>query len=264
VATGRSGAHTAQTSFGVSAAGDGVVAWPRFDRERIDVVADQKRYAVGDVAHLVVQTPFASAQGLLTVEAGGVLTQRRFEIARDTPALEVPITEAMVPNAFVSIVLLRGRVHDEKDAAGYETGAPAFRLGYARLEVDPGSQRLAVKVGASAQVARPGSVVQLEVKVADAKGAPAPGLVTLAVVDEAVLGLTAHQTPDPVKELYSTRPLAVRTADGRLDLVHSRRSRQEALFPGGDGDSETFRRILTGDLRHLFRASRWAPMAWRT
>ena len=261
LATGRVGAHFAQSSFSVSAAGDGVVAWPRFDRERIDVVADQKKYAVGDTAKLVVQTPFASAQGLLTVEAGGVLTQRRFEISKDTPALEVPITEGMVPNAFVSVVLLRGRVHDEKDAAGYETGAPAFRLGYARLDVDPGSQRLAVKVDASDQVAKPGSVVQLNVKVTDVKGVASSGAVALMVVDEAVLGLTAHQTPDPVKELYSTRPLAVRTADGRLDLVHSRRSRQEALFPGGDGDdSETFRRILTGDLRHLFQSTAyWNP-----
>jgi alpha-2-macroglobulin len=261
MATARTGARSPQTSFTVSAAGDGVVAWPRFDRERIDVVADQKRYAVGDIARLVVQTPFVSAQGLLTVEAGGVLTQKRFEISKDTPALEVPITEAMVPNAFVSVVLLRGRVHDEKDAAGYETGAPAFRLGYARLEVDPGAQRLLVKVGSSEMVAKPGTVVQLEVKVADAKGVPTQGAVALAVVDEAVLGLTAHQTPDPLRELYAARSLGVRTADGRLDLVHSRRSRQEALFPGGDGDdSETFRRIVTGDLRDLFKSTAyWNP-----
>jgi alpha-2-macroglobulin len=261
LATGRSGSSTAQTSFNVSAAGDGVVAWPRFDRERIDVVADQKKYAVGDIARLVVQTPFTSAQGLLTVEAGGVLTQQRFEISKDTPALEVPITEAMVPNAFVSVVLLRGRVHDEKDAAGYETGAPAFRLGYAKLEVDPASQRLAVKVDAAEKAVKPGTSVQLEVKVTDPKGKPTRGAVALMVVDEAVLGLTAHQTPDPVKELYATRPLAVRTADGRLDLVHSRRSRQEALFPGGDGDdAESFRRILTGELRHLFESTAyWNP-----
>lgn len=261
VATGRVGTQTAQSGFAVAAAGDGAVAWPRFDRERIDVVADQKKYAVGDVAKLVVQTPFPSAQGLLTVEAGGVLTQQRFEISKDTPALEVPITDAMVPNAYVSVVLLRGRVHDEKDAAGYETGAPAFRLGYARLDVDPSSQRLAVKVNASESVLEPGGELTLEVKVADAKGAPTSGAVALAVVDEAVLGLTAHQTPDPVKELYAARPLAVRTADGRLDLVHSRRSRQEALFPGGDGeDAETFRKIMTGDLRHLFKSTAyWNP-----
>lgn len=260
LATGRSGASMAKTSFSVNAAGDGVVAWPRFDRERIDVVADQKKYSVGDTAKLVVQTPFTSAQGLLTVEAGGVLTQKRFEISKDTPALEVPITEEMVPNAFVSVVLLRGRVHDERDAAGYETGAPAFRLGYAKLDVDPASQRLAVKVEASEAAVKPGSSVQLAVKVKDAKGAPAKGAVALMVVDEAVLGLTGHQTPDPVKELYATRPLGVRTADGRLDLVHSRRSRQEALFPGGDGDSETFHRILTGELRHLFQSTAyWNP-----
>lgn len=261
VAMAKSGAASAETSFSVNAAGDGVVAWPRFDRERIDVVADKKKYAVGDVAKLVVQTPFASAQGLLTVESGGVLTQRRFEISRDTPALEVPVTEAMVPNAFVSVVLLRGRVHDEKDAAGFETGAPAFRIGYARLDVDPASQRLDVKVSASETIVKPRGVVQLEVRVSDAKGLPTKGALALAVVDEAVLGLTAHATPDPLKELHGPRPLGVRTADGRLDLVHSRRSRQEALFPGGDGDdAETFRRIITGDLRHLFESTAyWNP-----
>lgn len=260
VAAGRAGASSAQTSFSVSAAGSGVVAWPRFDRERIDVVADKKGYKVGDVARLVVQTPFEAARGLLTVESGGVLTHRLFDISRDTPALEVPVTEAMVPNAFVSVVLLRGRVHDQKDAAGFETGAPAFRLGYAKLDVDPASQRLQVKVSSSETSTRPRGTVELEVKVTDPAGAAAAGAVALAVVDEAVLGLTAHKTPDPVAELYSPRPLGVRTADARLDLVHSRRSRQEALFPGGDGDSETFRRILTGDLRHLFESTAlWKP-----
>ena len=35
----------------------------------------------------------------------------------------------------------------------------------------------------------------------DSTGAPTPGQATVMVVDEAVLGLTGHRTPDPVAEI---------------------------------------------------------------
>jgi uncharacterized protein YfaS (alpha-2-macroglobulin family) len=255
------GAQNVAAGFGVTVAGSGPVAWPRFDKERIDVVADKPRYQVGDTAKLVVQTPFDSASALLTVENAGVVSHRLFNIEHNTPALEVPITAAMVPNAFVSVTLLRGRAHYGKDAAGYETGAPAFRLGYAKLSVDPATQRLSVAVKPSAKVAKPKDELDIELQVKDASGQPAPGALALAVVDEGVLGLTAFKTPEPVGELYAEKPLGVRTADGRLDLVTSRRDRQEMIFPGGDGDpGESMRKVLNGDLRSLFQSTAyWNP-----
>ncbi|HEX9577457.1 MAG TPA: MG2 domain-containing protein, partial [Myxococcales bacterium] len=116
-------AQEASAAFTFLAAGRSRAAWPRFDRERIELVADKPSYQPGDVARLVVQTPYPHARGLLTLERDGVIEHRLFQIDGDTPAIEVKIAERHAPNVFASVVLLRGRVHGEKNAAGQETGA---------------------------------------------------------------------------------------------------------------------------------------------
>ncbi len=245
--------------FEITVSGDTPAAWPRFDRERIEVVADRAGYRPGETATLVVKTPFRAARGLLTVERSSVLEHRLFAIEGDTPRIEVPIGDGDAPNVFASVVLLRGRVHFEKDASGFETGAPAFKMGYASLRVEPVVHALGVDVRAE-RVAAPGGRLVIDLSVRDAAGSPRGGQATLAVVDEAVLGLTRQRTPDPVAELYAPEPLGVRTAESRLDLPHSRRARHEQVFPGGDGGDGFDLGHSPADLRRLFQSTAyWNP-----
>ncbi|HET8541435.1 MAG TPA: MG2 domain-containing protein [Anaeromyxobacter sp.] len=250
-----------QAGFGVTVSGGNPIAWPRFDQDRIELVADRPSYAPGDVARLVVQTPFDSAHGLLTIERDGVLSSRAFRIRRDTPAIEVRVEPEWAPNVFASVVLVRGRVHDQKDATGFETGAPAFKMGYAKLTVEPRAQRLAVGVAPSRDVANPGQKVALAVTVRDDRGRPAAAQATVWVVDEAVLGLTGYRTPDPVAQLHAEKPLSVRTGESRLELPHAKRSRLEQLFPAGDGGEADGPRAPPPDLlRALFQSTAyWNP-----
>jgi uncharacterized protein YfaS (alpha-2-macroglobulin family) len=240
--------------FDVSVVGGTPAAWPRFDQDRVDLVADRAVYHPGETATLVVKTPFTHARGLLTLERDGVLQHRLIRIAGDTPRIEVPIDDTHAPNIFASVVLLRGRVHFEKDATGFETGAPAFKMGYASLRVQPRAQALAVTVGAAPQAAPKGKLgIDLEVR--DEKGAPHAGQATLMVVDEAVLGLTRYRTPDPIAEMYLPRPLGVRTSESRLELPYARRARHEQIFPGGDGGDGFGLGQNPADLRSLFEST---------
>ena len=261
--------QSVQAGFEVSVAGDNPVAWPRFDQDRIGVLADRPVYQPGQVARLVVQTPFAQAQGLLTLEREGVIEARLFRIDGNTPTLEVPITAAHAPNVFASVVLLRGRVHHEKDATGFETGAPAFKIGYATLAVEAPERRLDVRVLVARAVANPGEKLAIKVSARDAAGTARPAQATLMVVDEAVLGLTGHKTPEPLSQIYAERPLGVRTGESRLDLPFARRSRHEEIFPGGDGgegdgDDDSahakLSRELQFDLRRVWKSTAyWNP-----
>ena len=191
-------------------------------------------YKPGQVARLVVQTPFAQAQGLLTLEREGVIEARLFRIDGNTPTLDVPITAAHAPNVFAGVVLLRGRVHHDKDATGFETGAPAFKIGYATLAVEAPKATPCAGVG-GARRGQPGEKLAIKVSAKDVAGTVRPAQATLMVVDEAVLGLTGHKTPEPLSQIYAERPLGVRTGESRLDLPFARRSRHEQIFPGGDG-----------------------------
>jgi uncharacterized protein YfaS (alpha-2-macroglobulin family) len=259
-----------QAGFEISVAGDNPVAWPRFDQDKIGVLADRAVYKPGEVARLVVQTPFKQAQGLLTLEREGVIEARLFRINGDTPTIDVPISTAHAPNVFASVVLLRGRVHRDKDATGFETGAPAFKLGYAVLAVDPPERRFDVQVNAARAVAIPGEKLAITVRARDAADTARPAQATLMVVDEAVLGLTGYKTPDPFSQLNAARPLGVRTGESRLDLPFARRSRHEQIFPGGDGgesgpdnqagDRATGPREPKFDLRRVFKSTAyWNP-----
>jgi hypothetical protein len=256
------GHRRVEAAFAVLASGGTPVAWPRFDHERIQLVADRASYRPGEVARLVVQSPFPEARGLLTIERDGVIEHRVFAITGDTPELRVPITGAHVPNVFVSVVLVRGRIHDAHDATGFETGAPAFRLGYAQLHVEPIAHHLDVTVTPASPKAYPGTTLAVDLAVKDRDGKPRAGQATVMVVDEAVLGMTGYRTPDPLADVFAARPLAVRTGETRLDMLNARRSRREQVFPAGDGGEAgtpepgpAALEELPSDLRRLFQST---------
>jgi uncharacterized protein YfaS (alpha-2-macroglobulin family) len=248
--------RSSQTGFTFAVSGEESVAWPRYDRERIDLVLDKQTYKIGDTATAVIQTPFENARGLLTIEANGVLDSYPFSIDKNTPRVTFPVRASYLPNAYVSVILLRGRVHYAKDATGFETGAPAYRIGYAWLVVDPESQRLSLALPGTPITASPAQKVEFSFLVRTPEGKPSDASATVMVVDEAVLGLTGYATPDPVRLAYSFRVLAVRNASNLLDLPHSRRSRYEALFPSGGGEDDTALLPPSDDiLRSIFKST---------
>ncbi len=247
--------RTVETGFEITAAGSGDVAWPRYDHERIVIVADKTSYRAGDTAHLVIEAPFTKARGLLTLERAGIIEHRLIQIDGDAPSIDVPITAAHAPNIYASVVLLRGRVHDQKDASGFETGGPTFKVGVVKLAVEPREERLAVIVKPATDKTHPGKTLDIDVDMRDAAGQPRAGQATLMVVDEAVLSLTGYRTPDPVAQLNPERPLAVRTLESRLELPHAQRLRHEQIFPAGDGGDGFSINDLPAEIRTLFQST---------
>ena len=96
-----------------------------------------------------------AATALLTVEREGIRSHRRFAITSTQDTVEVPITEADVPNVYVSVVLVKGRTSTELAADGSDPGSPSFRVGYTELAVDDASKRLRVEVSADRDEYRP-------------------------------------------------------------------------------------------------------------
>lgn len=250
-----------ETGFIITASGDEGIAWPRFDKDQIELVFDKYYYSPGESARIVVQTPYKEATGLLTVERNSILDYKSFEIKGNTPMIPLTIKGDFAPNAFVSVVLVRGRIHYKTDATGFETGAPGFKIGYKKIWVELKEQSLTVKAEPQRRYVQPGDRVGIDVSLSDYQGKPAPGQVTLMVVDEAVLSLTNHKTPDPLAGLYIDYPLGVRTGTLYLDLPHSRRSRQETMFPGGGfGDDWDISTGFPISLRKLFESTvYWNP-----
>ena len=99
----------------------------------------------------------------------------------------MPIDEGDVGDVFVSIVYMReGRLYRAER----------------RLAVAAASGTLNVAVTAQQAVSRPREPGVFDVAVTDHAGQPVRAQVSLAVIDEAVYGVKADDTPDPVRFFY--------------------------------------------------------------
>jgi uncharacterized protein YfaS (alpha-2-macroglobulin family) len=208
-------------SSSVYVLGEGSSGWRDADDNKLGLVTDRKSYSVGQTAKVLIKSPFPTAEAWITVERAGVYTSERRALKGSMPSISIPITEDLRPNAFVSVLLVRGRSKaPPKDPKGADVGAPAFRFGAAELKVDPETKRLAVKLSPDATDKRPGQEITVGVDVKDRQNKPARAEVTLYAVDEGVLSLINYQTPDPIGVLSAPRPLRVGTMETREALAH--------------------------------------------
>lgn len=204
--------HPAATSLYRWVTGKDWVPWNDESRFKMEVIPDKRRYSVGDTATVLFASPFTNAEAWVTVEREGLIEERRLRITAGATTLKFLIREAYAPNAFVSIVVARGRSAPPGTLA--DPGRPTIRVGYAELRVTPEVKRLQVEVQPLKPEFRPGDTARVRLRVRDARGAGQRSEVTLWAVDEGVLALTGYKTPDPIDLVYRRRGLGLHLASG--------------------------------------------------
>ncbi|HEX7778517.1 MAG TPA: alpha-2-macroglobulin family protein, partial [Vicinamibacterales bacterium] len=241
-AVGRDSAgHQTRTDAQFYALGPGYTAWQRFDHNRITLEPEKKTWKPGETARIMIQSPWETATALLTVEREGIRKYERFTLSSTQQTVQVPITEADIPNIYVSVLLIRGRTSSDPGKDGSDPGRPAFKLGYTELIVDDDSKKLAVTVSADRHEYRPANTARVSVAVTDAASRPAASEVTLWAVDYGVLSLTDYRAPDVVSDVYRHKVLQVMTEDSRQRIVSRRVLTPKGGAEGGGGGKETFR-----------------------
>jgi uncharacterized protein YfaS (alpha-2-macroglobulin family) len=198
------------------------VGWREPDHRELSLEFDRESYKTGEVAKLLVKNPFSAGSALVTVERGSILERRVVELKGPMPVVELLIKDDFFPNAFVSVHLLRGRTARRVEVANAEqadVGAPQFRVGYAKLVIDPNSRKLDVKVSTLNESYGPGDEVQATVQLKDTAGKPSAGSVTFYVVDEGVLMLTGYKTPEPLPAFSVERTLGAFPVESRDGLA---------------------------------------------
>lgn len=233
--------NSAEAALSIYAAGAGEPTWQDSERRSVALVLDKKSYAVGERARVLVKSPYKEAEALITVERSGVYHSYRRVLRGTAPSFEIPVTNELLPNAFVGVHLLPRR---SGKAAPLEPGS--YRVGYANLQVNADARRLAVRVTPNKADFRPGESIDVKLSVKDARGAVAPNTeLTLYAADEGVLSLVDYRTPDPLLTFSSARALQVATlesrdAEGRL-LLQAMGGRDKGRDGGGGGESDVRR-----------------------
>ena len=188
--------------------------WRVRNDDIIALVADRESYEVGDVAEVLVPTPFEGATGLVTIERGRVLGSEVRVFETNSEVLRIPIEDRHLPNVYVSVVLYRPPTADDP--------LPRYHVGTVELPVSTAPRRLDVQITPDRERAAPGETVRYEVQVTDWQGRGTASEVSVAIVDQAVLSLADEVGPDGLRAFWFQRPLGVATGSSLAVSVDRR------------------------------------------
>jgi hypothetical protein len=195
----------------------------KVEQEKVTLIPDQETYKPGDTAHILVQSPFTPAEGLLTVTRTGILYTQRFRLDGGSITLDVPIQETYIPNLEIQVDLVGSAVRVGNDGITPLPNIPprpAYATGSLALNIPPVQRGLTLQVTPDQSKLEPGAETSLTVLVKDAGGQPvADAELAVVVVDEAILALTNYQLTDPLSVFYSARTSYFPGVYSRASLV---------------------------------------------
>ena len=192
---------------------------PRPDEAQ--VWTDKSQYSPGERIEVNVAAPFEGDVTVAIVDSdirdvqvsagGGSLNHLTIE----------SIPEEWAGRGLYALATVNRRL-DERDATG---AAPARAIGAAHFSVRSDNVRaLDLRVDAPSEWL-PQTAIDVSVCVADgercSQTAPSGGKLFLFVVDEGLLGLTAHPAPDPAEHFFGRRQIGINIYDNYGNIVPS-------------------------------------------
>jgi len=230
--------RAATTKIYFYVAGRGYAGWSMRDDDIIELIPDKNIYEVGDTARILVKSPYDSCNALITVERELILRKFTKKLCGNADYIEIPLKSIDLPNIYVSVTLLRGRViglswNEEKEE---DLGKPQFKIGYANLKVDTKEKHLIVRTSSNRTDYRPRDSVTISYEIKNFRGNTVKNSeVSLFVVDVGVLNLIDFKTPNPFDYFYGSRSLSVKTIESRLNILGERSYGEKGKERGGGG-----------------------------
>lgn len=231
------------------------------DTDRVDVIPNKTSYQVGEEAVFDVKIPFQQATALVAIEREGVIDYRVVPLGKDNPRVTLKIEPEWAPNAYVSVLSIRGRIRGEQGDSGIVWGAepqqtgganalvdlakPSFRFGVTGFSIHNPEHQLYLSLSTDKpeyQI-RQKAKVTVKGRLADSKPA-AKANVAVFVVDKALLELSANNTTDLYKAMLRERGLSVGTATAQSEVVGRRHYGRKAIPAGGGGGRAPTRELF--------------------
>lgn len=216
--------------------GDTPVTFARPPASSATVTSDKDKYAPGEVATLIVQSPFQNARALAIVEQpNGLYDYNLVDIANGFGRYALPIRKEQTPKLAVHFLIMRGRLKDAapQPSASFDQGKPVTIAATKWVDVTPVKNIVNVKLEHPAK-ARPGQEIEVTLRLLDDAGKPLAGEATFWMVDQAVLSLAKERALDPLPEFIVARETTMAARDTR-NMAFGVIPLEE--IAGGDGDA---------------------------
>jgi len=202
--------RTVKGGFSVFVPEEEGVVYRRNENKNLVLKADKASYQPGEKARIEVETPYDEAWALITVEREGILDTWTQPLKKGSSVIEVKIKENYLPNVYLGVTLVRGRLENTENKAKEDAAKPQTKTGYLTLKVTSASKKIMVNITPNQEHYAPGEKVTLQLTTRIGKKVVPADLVVM-VVDEGMLALSNYQTPDLFSYFYDNKPLSVRT-----------------------------------------------------
>jgi uncharacterized protein YfaS (alpha-2-macroglobulin family) len=218
---------TGRASATLWVAGSDYIPWQQTNDNSFDLVTDKKEYMPGDVAQVLIASPFqGDAYALVTVERGRIRFQEVVQLTSNSTIFELPITPELAPNAYISVIVVKGV--DEN------TPWPDFKMGISEIQVDTRRQALQVSLIPESTQVGPAEQVGFTVRTYDYEGRPISAEVSLGLSDLATLSLLPPNSIPILDHFFSERSLGVWTSVPLSLSIDDYNAEIEENLPSGD------------------------------
>ncbi|NLJ47318.1 MAG: alpha-2-macroglobulin, partial [Treponema sp.] len=206
----------------------------------LTLTASRERYTPGQTVR--VSFPSNSrGRALVTVERSGrILSRKWMDCAEGTTTVEFEATAGMSPNVYLHVDFVQPH-------AGRGNDLPIRLYGILPILVDDPATALAPRIEAPESF-EPNKPAVFRVRETSWK----PMTVTVAVVDEGLLGITRYKTPNPRDQFYRKEASALRAWDIFDFVAGAYSGKLETLLAVGGGDG--------GELEGGRKPSRFPPV----
>ena len=224
-----------QVSVDFFVGGDTAVTFARPPAESATITTDKDKYAPGETATLIIQSPFQNARALAIVEQpSGVYDYEFVDIANGFGRYALPVKKEQMPKLAVHFLIMRGRLKDAppQPTATFDQGKPVTIAATKWIEVTPVKNIVNVKLEHPTK-ARPGDAIEVALRLSYDAGKPLSGEATFWMVDQAVLSLAKERPLDPLPDFIVEREAKMAARDTR-NMAFGVIPLEE--IAGGDGD----------------------------
>jgi uncharacterized protein YfaS (alpha-2-macroglobulin family) len=226
------------------------ISWRRESHDRIELIPDKKSYTPGEVAKILIPSPYqGEVKALLTIERGHIMSHQLLTLRSNSELLEIPILSEYTPNIYVSVVIVKGQ--DETNPLA------SFKVGYASLPVSTLEKELQITITPDKERYGPRETVTYDIRATDYQGKGVTAEFSLALVDLSLLALAETGAPTLVDHFYGQRGVGIQTAASlamsvdRLNMLIAQKAK------GGGGAREA---AMVGLVRREFpETAYWNP-----
>lgn len=219
--------------------GGGYINWGQGNDDRMQLVADQAEYQVGDTAEVLVPHPYSgTVQALVTLERGNIYSYSVVTLESNSDQLAIPIEESLIPNMYVSVVAVQGSGASQPShlVSAADRQLPSFKVGYVNLPIAPAEKQLEIVMTPSDpenETYQPDDTVAFDIQVTN-QGEPVEAELSLALIDKAILTLAPLESGYLLDTFWRERGLGVQTGSS-LTLAIDRVNQVIDAKKGGGG-----------------------------